>query len=183
MPADVYDAFMLDHAAGALPAGLDLAAGLHVALSAGGADRAAAWDAVGGALLESEEVMEVPATGPGLRRQTDPAPAMSVRDLLAADLDALKWRRTITQARYAPTGVPGARLMRLQPGQSIPRHGHSALEATVVMRGMLTVDGEAFRRGDVMLGLPGEAHKPAAGGDMPCICLVARGERPFWRLT
>ena len=183
MPANVYDAFMLDHAAGALPAGLDLAAGLHVALSAGGADRAAAWDAVGGALLEREDVMEVPPARSARRRKPGPAPAMSVHDLLATDLDALRWRRTITQARYAPTGVRGARLMRLQPGQSIPRHSHSALEATVVMCGMLTADGEGFRSGDLMLGLPGEAHKPAAGGDVPCICLVARGERPFWRLT
>jgi putative transcriptional regulator len=174
---------MLEHAAGALPAGLDLAAGLHVALSAGGAGRAATWDAVGGALLEREDVMETPATRPARRYQPEPAPAMSVHDLLATDLDALKWRRTITQARCVQTGVPGARFMRLQPGQSIPRHGHSALEATVVLRGILTVDGDVYRYGDLMLGLPGEAHKPGAGGDVPCICLVARGERPFWRLT
>ena len=183
MPVDAYDAFMLDHAAGNLPAGLDLAAGLHAALSAQGAGHAAAWDAVGGALLERDEVMASPRNGQKRTRKPASAPAMSVRDLLATDLDSLKWRRTITQARYAATGVPGARLMRLQPGQAIPRHGHSALEATVVMQGSLSVDSEVFRFGDLLLGVPGKPHKPVAGEDEPCICLVARAERPFWRLT
>lgn len=73
--------------------------------------------------------------------------------------------------------------MRLEPGRHVPAHSHSAIEATVVLRGALEVDGEVFEVGGLAIGEPGETHKPAAYGDEPCICFVARAERPFWRLT
>ena len=183
MSTDIYDAFMLDHAARALPPGLHLAADLHMVLSEKGASQAAIWDMIGGALLEAGRAVSV-ADRPIKPAPSRPyAPAISVRDILETDLDRLKWRRTLTQAVRAPTGVPDAHFMRLKAGQSIPRHGHSTLEATVVMRGALAVDEEIYDIGDLMLGAPGDAHKPAAHGDKPCVCLVARGERPFWRLT
>ena len=53
--------------------------------------------------------------------------------------------------------------MRLEPGQAVPAHGHSALEATIVLSGALDVDDEVFSVGDLVLGVPGERHKPAAG--------------------
>ena len=185
MSPDIYNAFMLDHAAGALSPGLKLAADLHVALSMEGAGQAAVWDTIGGALLERQEVLAAPALRARRRSARDVPAAMTARSILRTDFGQLDWRRTLTSARRARTGIPGAHFMRLEAGETIPRHGHSALEATIVLEGQLAADGEIFGVGDLMLGLPGEPHKPGAYGEAPCICLVAsdRDRNKFWRLT
>ena len=181
MSETTYHAFMLDHATGTLPPALMVAGDLHVCLSEDGAEAAAIWDAVGGALLEGSQLGE---NGPTLsrrrpRRMRRPSPA----SLLSCDLDRLSWRRGLSGVRHARAGVRGGAFMRLEPGQSVPAHGHSALEATVVLRGELRVGERVHRVGDLALGVPGQAHKPEAESDAACICFVGRGAKPFWRLT
>ncbi|MCI4643717.1 MAG: cupin domain-containing protein [Hyphomonadaceae bacterium] len=183
MSSDIYDAFMLDHAAGALPAGLHLAADLHVALSATGAEAATIWDMIGGALLEHDEAVTVDKSSLGGPRKRSASPDIRVRDILDTDLGRLRWRPTLTRAYLAPTGVRGANYMRLDAGKFIPRHGHSVMEATVVLSGQLQVQGTIFDVGDLMLGVPGQDHRPGAYGDEPCVCVVAHEDKPFWRFS
>jgi putative transcriptional regulator len=72
--------------------------------------------------------------------------------------------------------------MKLEPGQSVPRHGHAATEATVVIHGALRDAFGDYRPGDLMLGAPGMHHKPMATGDEPCVCYVAEPPLFAWRL-
>ncbi len=181
MSETTYHAFMLDHATASLPPALLVAGDLHVSLSASGAGTAALWDAVGGALLESAASRDMAATArrsPWRSLQRPQAPI-----LLARDLDRLSWRRGLSGVRHSRAGVRSGAFMRLEPGQAVPKHNHSALEATVVLRGALRDDGKVYEPGDLALGIPGEFHQPQAEGDEPCICFVARGPRPFWRLS
>lgn len=181
MSQTTYHAFMLDHASGNLPAALMVAGDLHVSLSQHGAQSAAVWDAVGGVLLEnaSSEIGMKPGWRAARRKMKRP----KVAELLSRDLDTLAWRKGLSGVRHARAGIPGGAFMRLEPWQAVPLHGHSALEATIVLRGTLLDGEEVYEQGDLALGIPGETHKPEAQGSEPCICYVGRGPRPFWRLS
>lgn len=172
---------MLDHATSSLPPALMLAGELHVHLSAQGAGVATVWDAVGGALLENAEPGE---GGQGTRRRAArQAEHLPASDILARDLGQLRWRRGLSGVRHARAGVRGGAFMRLEPGQFVPAHGHSVTEATVVLRGELQVAEGNFTVGDLVIGVPGQSHRPGAGGPTTCICFVARAPKPFWRLS
>jgi putative transcriptional regulator len=172
---------MLDHATSSLPPALMLAGELHVHLSRQGAEVATVWDAVGGALLEnSAPVKGDEETRRGRARKT---PYLPVADILARDFDQLRWRRGLSGVRHARAGVRGGAFMRLEPGQFVPAHGHSVTEATVVLRGELQVAEGNFTVGDLVIGVPGQSHRPGAGGPTACICFVARAPKRFWRLS
>lgn len=180
---DTYAAFMMDHAAGNHPESLALAGDLHIMLCRAGAQAAFAWSIIGGALLETEPGQELAAQpGPHRRyrkRQRTPAGAQSVLDTAAQELP---WKRGLSGIPYHPVGVPGGRLMKLSPGQGVPRHGHTVLEATLVILGALRDEFGDYRKGDLMLGQPGVEHKPVAAGEETCICYVAEPPRFAWRL-
>tara|TARA_R100000365_G_C2745118_1_gene73894 strand:- start:1801 stop:2427 length:627 start_codon:yes stop_codon:yes gene_type:complete len=179
---DTYTAFMMDHVAGNHSAAFELAGDLHVMLSSQGSEAAAWWAAIGGALLE-----ETPA-GPPVRNMVmvHMPPAQrhaesSAKDIIRQIDEGPNWRRGLTGVRYAATGTRGARLMKLDPGQSAPMHGHNDLEATVVVHGRFSDGHGTYKRGDIVLGEPGMRHKPQAVGHETCVCLVAQKPGGFWR--
>jgi len=179
---DTYHAFLMDYASGTLPAALNLAGELHTHLKPEARDEVAVWEAVGGLLIELDEGQ--PATAPSrVRRVVPGASPLTARDVLSVRFDDIRWRRGLSGVRHAGMGVRGGTFMRLDAGQAVPAHGHSVLEATVVLEGVLDVDGTSYEPGDIALGVPGLRHKPAAQGDHRCICYVARAPRPFWRLS
>lgn len=183
---ETYHAFMLDHAAGTMDEAMHVAGELHVRLSRQGQACAMVWEATGGCLLDSAESEESANDTPqqtARQKHDGPASAGEAERLLATSYQDLRWRRGLSGVQHAETGISGGKFMRLEPSQSVPRHSHSALEATVVLQGQLEVDGEIYEVGDIALGVPGVAHKPAAAGDEPCICYVARERRAFWRLS
>lgn len=172
---ETYQAFMLDHAAGRLPPGLSAAAGLHEALSEEGRRTARVWQAV------KSELDRVAMLQNASRSKQDDHDA--VTDLLLTDFDNLRWQRGLSGIGYAGCGVRGGKFMRLEPAQSVPTHGHSTTEATVVLEGQLTDGHDTYHEGEIMLAVSGERHKPLATGNTACICFVAKGSKAFWRLT
>lgn len=94
----------------------------------------------------------------------------------------LSWRRGLSGVSYAPAGAPGARFMRLEPGQAAPAHGHGDLEATVVITGRFSDGHGEYGPGDLVLAVPGTRHKPQTVGEEACICFVAQRPARFWRL-
>ncbi len=182
MKTDTYHAFMMDYASGALPTALNLAGDLHTHLKPGARDEVAIWEAVGGLLIELDEGQ--PTTPPATRRRILPgASPVSAGELISVRHEDIRWRKGLSGVCHARTGVRGGQFMRLEAGQAVPAHGHSVLEATVVLEGALDVDGTLYAPGDIALGVPGMRHKPSAHGDRRCICYVARAPRPFWRLS
>lgn len=165
---------MLDHAAGTLPPGLHLAAELHRLLSDEGNRTASLWEAVGKGLAGQEA---------GCASRTRHKRLAEAFAIINTDYATVRWRRGLSGVQYAPAKASGGQLMHLEPGQKVLAHGHSALEATVILDGTLEDGLGTFVPGDIVLGEPGVRHRPAAHGNRPCTCFVARASRPFWRLT
>lgn len=172
---------MMDHAAGALPQGMSLLADMHVSLDASGYETAQVWAVIGGAILEHGVAPETPR-----RRQTQATPyrrSLSADEVLSIDLDHLFWKRGLSGVAYARGRGQHTKFMRLEAGQSAPTHSHSALEATLVLRGRLNDGTRSYERGQIAFGVPGDSHKPSAEGNEACICFVAQDRKPFWRLS
>ncbi len=180
---DTYAAFMMDHAAGNHPESLALAGDLHMMLCPSAAREAFAWSIIGGALLEGEVAESVAGEPePDLRYRKRQRTGSGASAILETARQKIAWKHGLLGLPYHPVGVPGGRLMKLLPGQSVPRHAHTALEATVVIQGELRDEFGHYRTGDLMLGEPGMHHKPVAAGQEACICYVAEPPRFAWRL-
>lgn len=180
---NAYASFMLDYAAGALSPAERLAGDLHLALSRDGRRNDRLMSALGGALLE--QVQPAPSgyfhaarldrveAGPLDKREAAPS---SLDPFLNRDLIALKWRKNIFGVKTLPTGVPMASLLRLDPGERAPGHGHGRRDVTVVLRGTYADEFGVYERGDLAFAEPGMKHEPRAVGDETCVCLLATEE-------
>jgi anti-sigma factor ChrR (cupin superfamily) len=172
---NAYASFMLDYAAGLLSPAEKLAADLHRALSTDGARTGRMMDALGGALLErvapaptayfDTVKLEGPPKGEAGSSNLDP--------FLKRDLVSLKWNKNIVGVKTLPTGVPMASLLRLDPGERAPAHGHGRRDVTVVLCGTYADEFGVYERGDLAFAEPGLKHKPRAVGDKICVCLLA----------
>lgn len=169
MNSDTYHAFMLDYATGALCPDMALAAQLHILLSDEGKRAADTWASAGAVF------------GMEANRDSDRLP--EALELANGDLQTVPWKRGLSGAHYARRGKGNGQLMRLDPGQTVPAHNHTALEATVVLEGEFEDGHGVYRRGDLVLGPPGMRHQPAAHGEHRCVCFVAKEPIPFWRFS
>lgn len=178
--SDTYLAFMMDHAAGNHAEPFALAGDVHVLLSATGAETADLWSIIGGVLLEDgpPEVAKESSAPRSLHKTR--GTATRAEDLIRERIQGARWRKGLFGIQYAPAGPRGAKLMKLNAGQSVPAHGHKHLEATVVLSGQFSDGHGTYGPGDLVLGEPGKRHKPRAVGDDPCICLVAQKPNPLW---
>ena len=168
MNSDVYHAFMLDHAGGALSTDMALAAELHILLSESGHDTADIWRMAGGVLGHMP-----------FERHFLP----EALELAQSDFETVPWKKGLSGIHYAKRGRGKGKLMRVDPGQAAPEHSQSALEATSVLQGQFEDGHVIYSRGDLALGRPGVRHRPAAHGDEMCICYVAQEPLPFWRFS
>ena len=173
MNSDAYHAFMLDHASGALSKDMAIAAELHILLSDRGHETADIWNATRTGLGGAEG-------GPD---EYEHACLPEARELARSEFSTVPWKRGLSGVHYAKRGKGRGKLMRLDPGQAAPEHSHSALEATVVLKGQFEDGHGRYGRGDLVLGRPGVRHRPASHGDEMCICFVAQEPLPFWRLS
>ena len=172
---DTYHAFMLDYAAGNLAPSLKVAASIHRLMSSCGDEAATLWESVREVLLEDD-------ANPGQKAQDDAAVSAAL-DIIHMDYEEVRWRRGLSGVRYSNVSSASGQLMRLEPGQNVFAHGHSALEATVILEGALEDGHGSYQQGDILFAIPGVKHRPAALGQCACTCYVARSPRPFWRLT
>lgn len=181
---DTYSAFLLDHAVGAVTPAERLLVDLHARLSPGGGAAVSLWDAVGGALIERADAS--PGRPPPVEPpdEADPRLAAPAKGeggsqpldfYLSGDLLGLRWRKSIFGVRQHPAHIPGAHLLRLDPGSWAPRHGHSRREVTLVLRGAFEDEHGRYGAGDLAFCEPGLVHRPAVVGDEPCVCLVTSG--------
>lgn len=170
---DTYHAFMLDYATGNLSASMSLAATLHRLMSGEGDEIARVWEAVRANINPTGEDHQE-----AIYRMEDIA-----TEIINTDYDAVMWRKGISGARFCKLPENSGSLMRLEPGDRVFAHGHSTLEAMIVLEGCLEDGRDTFEAGELVLATPGERHRPAASGNKACTCFVARADTPFWRFT
>jgi putative transcriptional regulator len=194
------DATMMSYAAGSLGEPLAAAAAAHVSMCAHCRRELKTMEAFGAALMEDAS-SEGPAKVQTLHRPSVAAPALADVDGHAMTsrlsggglpepiarkygltIDTIPWRRLgpgVWHHRLAVSpGVTGdLRLLKIAAGRKMPEHGHGGTELTLVLDGSFNDETGTYRRGDIQ-DVDGDVeHRPVAGEQTGCICLVA-AEQP-----
>lgn len=196
------DAMLMAYGAGALGDGLALVVATHLATCPRCRAHVDDLEAVGGALLDAVEPVEVgdaaldallarlddqPAEAPAKARPA-PQPAglgldillpAPLRERLAQPGADRAWRtvapgvrQLVVQPARRPGG-PSTRLLRIAPGKRMPAHGHRGLELTLVLEGGYSDRTSHFIAGDVAEADGETDHQPIADLGRDCVCLVA----------
>ncbi|OSP55026.1 ChrR family anti-sigma-E factor [Pseudoruegeria sp. SK021] len=189
------DEYLMAYSAGILSESFSLVVAAHVSLSDDSRARMEAYDAVGGAVLDSapvanlsdgslqatlDRIMGAPA-GPSadepIGQGAFPAP---LQEYVGGDLDAVKWRSVgmgVKQAILKKDGSTSVRLLYIPKGMAMPDHSHGGLEMTLVLQGAYRDDDGEFHRGDIEVANDETQHTPVAFGPEDCICLTATDAR------
>lgn len=105
----------------------------------------------------------------------DPAVPEPLDRLIGMRLADVPWRFAIPGVSehvvFAEDDVK-ASLLKITPGRGAPQHTHSALEATLVLKGAFTDEFGRFARGDIAVADGSIDHRPVAEAAEPCICFV-----------
>ena len=182
------DQLLMGYAAGNLPEAFSLVVATHVSLCDDCRARLGAYEAVGGAVLETETAAMSEASleaclarlgapeapqRPAKPRGLFPAP---LGDYVGGDLAAVRWRRVgggVKQAILPTDKDASVRLLYIPAGTAVPDHGHRGLELTLVLQGAFADDSDTFARGDVEIADEEVEHTPVALAGADCICLAA----------
>ena len=184
------DQLLMAYSAGQLPEAFNLVVATHVSMCDECRARLAAFDAVGGALIEEIEEIAMGEAAleaalarieglPQATRSEPPKPAgifpAPLADYVGGDLDAVRWRRIGGGVRQAilPTGRDAtARLLYIPAGTAVPDHGHKGMELTLVLQGAFADENDRFGRGDIEIADEEVEHTPVALAGEDCICLA-----------
>lgn len=194
------DDLLLSYASGTCPEPVALVVGTHIVMCPTCRRALALLDEVGGAAFETIEpaALRPDSLDKGLERiQSDAAAEPASTAVAAAAEQGTEKQGAFPPflARHFPQGLEKSawkkagpkievtrilrhyegfvtRVVRLQPGTRIPRHGHTGMELTLVLSGGFAYEGETYREGDF-----GEAdehvhHCLIVDTDEPCVCLV-----------
>lgn len=182
------DPLLMGYAAGTLPEAFSLVVATHVSLCDDCRARLEAFEAVGGAVLESETAAmseasldaclarlatPVKAARPAARSGLFPAP---LAGYIGGDLDKVRWKPLgmgVRQAILPTSRAASARLLYIPAGQGVPDHGHRGMELTLVLQGAFRDDKAHFGPGDVEIATEEDEHTPVAEAGADCICLAA----------
>lgn len=189
------DELLLSYATGGLDEAMSLVIASHLTLSPESRARVAEYEALGGAMIEDIEPVEVSqgaldsvlaqldddddapeAAKPAETAASDghslPAP---LRRYIGPDIEKLRWKRLmpgVREAEFAIDGGARARLMRIESGVAVPKHSHRGREATLVLEGAYSDATGLYDRGKLQLADAALDHQPAATGEEACLCLV-----------
>ncbi len=96
-------------------------------------------------------------------------------EYLEANFNTKKWKSTLNNVRYTDIGFKDpkvkGKLLEIPAHITMPKHGHEALEATLVLHGGYTDEKGEYNKGDLVVASSEEVHSPVAD-DTGCLCLV-----------
>jgi putative transcriptional regulator len=185
------DQLLMAYSAGQLPEAFNLVVATHVSLCDECRARLGSFDAVGGALIEEIEEIEMGEAAleaalariDGLPQATRAEPMKPagifpapLADYVGGDLASVRWRRVGGGVKQAilPTGRnASARLLYIPAGVAVPDHGHRGTELTLVLQGAFADENDRFGRGDIEIANEEVEHTPVALEGEDCICLAA----------
>ncbi|MCR9126202.1 MAG: ChrR family anti-sigma-E factor [Rhodobacteraceae bacterium] len=193
------DDVLMAYSAGTLPEAFNLLVATHLSLCDACRAQAGAFDALGGAVLETGNddvaaldedalaatlaliaggsVAPAQSDTPAETRRNGPSGVLPgpLRDYVGGDLDDIHWRPVgmgVKQAILPTSAEANARLLFIPAGAAMPDHGHKGREMTMVLKGAFIDDGERFGRGDVEIADQHLHHTPVADVSEDCICLA-----------
>lgn len=183
---------LMSYAAGSLPDAIATVVACHVSLCEQCQQAVAEAEQLGNFLVEQQLANELAPDArdnilsmldslPEEPVPTQPAPKVSsdiptpLQSLLGNELDNLRWRTMAPGLKQfiLPSSSGALRLLRIAPGKSMPMHGHTGSELTMVLRGSYSDELGRFGAGDVADLDPDIEHQPATDTGEDCICLIA----------
>ncbi len=178
------DATLTSYAAGTLPEALGLVTATHLSFCPACRDAVALAEAVGGSMLEdlAPVAMADDALVQVLARGDMPEPPVMtpVREAkLPGPLKYCSFGRSWLVApglRWRPLRTSGRAwggLLVAQPGRRFPRHAHTGLELTCVLRGSFVDANGRYGAGDLAEPEGDHDDPPSIDSDEPCVCVIA----------
>ena len=182
------DQLMMGYAAGALPEAFNLVVATHLSMCDSCRAAAQAYDAIGGAILETEtrvsvaddalaETLALIAQGPSVPKPlTNSDVSAPLVAYIGGSLRDVKWRSVgmgVRQAVLSTSKLATARLLYIPAGAAVPDHGHRGTELTLVLQGAFRDETARFSEGDVEVANEDLNHTPVAEIGEDCICLAA----------
>lgn len=96
----------------------------------------------------------------------------------ARNKDWTGWKKFLHIVRYADLKLGDSsfftRVIKLQPGATVPHHGHSGTECTFVFAGGLEVDEASLEPGDIWIVDANNEHALQADSHDGCLALVVQ---------
>jgi putative transcriptional regulator len=182
---------LMSCAAGSMPETLAAVMACHLTMCPQCRQELSDLDVIGAALLEGmspESLRASPPPSPSQPVTKGTAPSVSeapendvplpLRKFAGPRFRDVPWRRIapgISQHRI-PLSHPGnasLKLIKVAPGLTLPEHGHSGTEMTLVLQGAFSDASGRYGPGDVLEIDESEEHSPVVTGPTDCICLVA----------
>ncbi|MEJ6392897.1 ChrR family anti-sigma-E factor [Gymnodinialimonas sp. 2305UL16-5] len=192
-----HDDILMGYATGTLPQAFDLVVASHVSLSDDARARLESLEAIGGAVLEDIDMVdlaedslsqtlakiggEAPIEAPQWKVGVFPSPLQQV---VGGDEEAVRWRnvgRGVKQCILHSDEDGTVRLLSIPAGRSMPAHSHNGTEMTLVLKGAFRDEDGVFARGDIEVADANVDHTPVAEPGEDCICLVATDARLKFR--
>ena len=94
---------------------------------------------------------------------------------LGTDFDTKNWKSSINNIKYKDIRFQdrniSGKLLEIPANKSMPKHGHEALEATLVLYGGYFDEKGDYNKGDLVVASSDEVHSPVSASS-GCICLV-----------
>lgn len=142
-----------------------------------GADEEAVTDRCRSATLASLDAVALEKRRAATAASTD-VPAVLCNLIGNVPLEKLKWKArgpgvATHDIPLSATGRTKLTLFRIEPGRSMPEHGHGGSELTVILRGAYADKTGRYMRGDVADLDESVEHQPVVEAGETCYCLFA----------
>ena len=99
----------------------------------------------------------------------------TLSEYLGPDFDTKNWKSSINNIKYKDIKFEdrniSGKLLEIPANKSMPKHGHEALEATLVLHGGYSDEKGDYNKGDLVVASSDEVHSPVSDSS-GCICLV-----------
>jgi putative transcriptional regulator len=184
-----HDDILLSYTAGGLGESWSLAIASHLTFCSECRDAVSIGEEIGGVLLEDSE--PYPLFDSGMEVSLDIVPnepekempiyavdsdlPMPLRNYVGNYIDKINWQTLgggVFQHMITTGDNDQARLLNIRAGKSVPEHGHSGREITLVLSGSYIDNGVRYCAGDVSDFAEDVTHQPVAGIEEDCICLI-----------
>jgi putative transcriptional regulator len=154
------------------------------------AEQLSRMESIGGALLDSESgaPFDVEASLADVLARLDKEPAAPVysaevmaapeelRPAFAQALARSRWSFAGPGLRTLNLDIPGAnrfgeqpQVLKIEPGYGAPRHGHGAMELTLVLEGAFRDETGVYGPGDLAIASNSLTHRPVAAPGPTCL--------------
>jgi len=184
-----HDDILLSYTAGGLGESWSLAIASHLAFCPKCREAVAIGEEIGGILLQdsnpyplSDRIMDfsldeivIESEPEGYLHSGESDLPTPLRDYVGDHLERIKWQALgagVSQYKIKTNDNDQARLLKIRAGKSVPEHGHSGREITLVLSGSYIDNGVRYEAGDVSDFAEDITHQPVAGIEDDCICLI-----------